>query len=324
MNSVTARAHTNIALIKYWGKKDPTLFLPYNSSLSLTLDAFFTDTTVQFAEQDSFYLNHKLQDDVSTKKVFQFVELFRSASGILDPIRIDSINHVPTAAGLASSASAYAALAMGLNDLYELNFDKKTLSTYARRGSGSATRSLFGGFVEWKKGHSNETSYAEQIDSADWDIAMLICLVNGSEKKVSSREGMQRTVDTSPFYPDWVTSSQMDLSEMKKAIHERDFNSLGEIAERSALKMHATMLSANPPFTYFEPKSIATIQRVQQLREQGIPCYITMDAGPNVKIICQSASIEAIQTHLNDLFTPHEMITAYPGPGANIISENHE
>lgn len=324
MNSVTARAHTNIALIKYWGKKDKKLFLPYNSSLSLTLDAFYTDTTVQFSDQDQFYLNHQLQDEAATKKVFHFVDLFREVSQNLTPICIQSVNHVPTAAGLASSASAYAALAMALNELLGLHFDRQTLSTYARRGSGSATRSLFGGFVEWQKGDSNTTSYAVPIDSAQWDIAMLICLVNGQEKRVSSREGMQRTVETSPFYPAWIASSEQDLAEMKQAIAQRHFTDLGEIAEHNALKMHATMLSANPPFTYFEPKSIATIQRVQQLREEGIPCYLTMDAGPNVKIICQSADIEAIQERLTDLFTPREMIIAHPGPEASIITKINE
>lgn len=322
MKSVTARAHTNIALIKYWGKKDKKLFLPYTSSLSLTLDAFYTDTTVSFANQDEFYLNEVKQDEQATAKVFQFVELFRKASGNTQPLSIHSINHVPTAAGLASSASAYAALAMALNRLLELNFGRTTLSTYARHGSGSATRSLFGGFVEWQKGHSNDTSYAIPIDEANWDVAMLICLVNGAEKKISSREGMELTVQTSPFYPAWVKASEKDLVAMKEAIAARDFKTMGEIAEHNALRMHATMLGAEPPFTYFEPKSIALIKRVQQWREEGHSCYVTMDAGPNVKILCPNNEIEFLKTALADLLTEDEMMVAHPGKEAEIIAES--
>lgn len=322
MNSVTARAHTNIALIKYWGKKDQQLFLPYTSSLSLTLDAFYTDTTVSFATQDEFYLNQVKQDQKATDKVFRFVELFREQSPIKTPIKIESTNHVPTAAGLASSASAYAALAVALNRLYQFDLDKTTLSTYARRGSGSATRSLFGGFVEWQKGDSNETSCAVPVDEANWDVQMLICIVSGSEKKISSREGMALTVQTSPFYPAFVEENQTDLAEIKTAIKEQNFQQMGQIAERNALRMHATMLGATPPFTYFEPKSIETIHRVQALREQGIPCYITMDAGPNVKILVQKPHLEEVKQQLSDLFNADEMIVAGPGKGAQIIAES--
>ncbi|KXT78008.1 Diphosphomevalonate decarboxylase [Streptococcus sp. DD13] len=181
-----ARAHTNIALIKYWGKRDKTLFLPMNSSLSLTLDAFYTDTKVTFDSdftEDSFFLNGLDQPIEEVEKITSFLDLFREDFQVGMKAKVESFNFVPTAAGLASSASAYAALSMAINQALGLDMDRSRLSTYARRGSGSSTRSLFGGFVEWDKGHSSETSMAYPVDDADWDIGMLVVVVNSQKKK---------------------------------------------------------------------------------------------------------------------------------------------
>lgn len=318
MTKAAVRAHTNIALIKYWGKADETLFLPMNSSLSLTLDGLYTDTFVEISDtftEDQFYLNDVLQSPEETAKISRFLDLFRNKSGITHFIQVKSVNHVPTAAGLASSASAFAALAGALNRATGLNMDLETLSTYTRRGSGSATRSLFGGFVEWQKGTSSEDSMAVPVDDASWDIGMVIIAVNKSAKKISSRVGMKQTVETSPFYPAWVASAEEDLLAIKKAIKERNFEKVGQITEHSAMKMHGSMLGAETPIIYFEPDSIKAIRAVRALREQGILCYVTMDAGPNVKVLCRLSEAGKIKEMLREYFSEEQLLISGPGQG---------
>lgn len=318
MTKAAVRAHTNIALIKYWGKADETLFLPMNSSLSLTLDGLYTDTFVEISDtftEDQFYLNDVLQSPEETAKISRFLDLFRNKSGITHFIQVKSVNHVPTAAGLASSASAFAALAGALNRATGLNMDLETLSTYARRGSGSATRSLFGGFVEWQKGTSSEDSMAVPVDDANWDIGMVIIAVNKSAKKISSRVGMKQTVETSPFYPAWVASAEEDLLAIKKAIKAQDFEKVGQITEHSAMKMHGSMLGAETPIIYFEPDSIKAIRAVRALREQGILCYVTMDAGPNVKVLCRLSEAGKIKEMLREYFSEEQLLISGPGQG---------
>lgn len=321
---IKARAHTNIALIKYWGKRDSQLFLPYTSSLSMTLDAFYTDTKVAFIDEtkDRFILNGQPQDEKATQKISHFIDLFRKEANCTRSVFVDSQNFVPTAAGLASSASAYAALSMVLNELFRLNLSREELSRFSRRGSGSSTRSLFGGFVEWDKGTDDLTSIAHPIlDETQCPCAMIICLINHKEKEISSREGMALTVNTSPFYKDFVTSSEVDLAQMKEAIQNKDVQKIGEIAEHNAFKMHATMLGAQPPFTYFEPKTIETIQLVKKLRQQGFCCYVTMDAGPNVKVIVPKEDIDTIYQQLRTLFKENELIKAFAGPKAYLLEK---
>ncbi|OLS03616.1 diphosphomevalonate decarboxylase [Tissierella creatinophila] len=316
-----ARAHANIALIKYWGKSDENLSLPMNSSLSLTLDAFYTETEVEFTNsinEDVFFLNG-VEDKNTLSKISKFLDLFRIARNMNERAIIKTINYVPTAAGLASSASGFAALAAATNKASGLDVNSRELSTFARRGSGSATRSIYGGIVEWQKGINDKTSFAVEIDDASWDIGMVVVIVNREEKKMSSREGMKSTILTSPFYKNWPEDSQKDLKEIKIAIKEKDFEKMGYITERNALKMHATMLGANPPIMYFEPKSILVMQIVHELRDKGIPCFFTMDAGPNVKILCRLSQGEMIKNRLMEDFKEYEIIVTGPGPGVEII-----
>lgn len=316
-----ARAHTNIALIKYWGKQNEELAIPMNSSLSLTLDKFYTETEVEFKSdisKDIFYLNGE-PDDETLIKVSKFLDLFRDAKGIKDRAIVTSINKVPTAAGLASSASAFAALGAAANIASGLNLNHKQLSTFVRKGSGSATRSIYGGLVQWYKGDSDETSFAQPVDDADWDIGMVVVIVNSKEKKISSREGMKQTVLTSPFYDMWPNEAEKDLKAIKIAIKNRDFKSVGKITENSAMKMHATMLSANPSIIYFQPNSILVMQIVQQLRKEGIEAFFTMDAGPNVKILCRLSQAEIIKKRLMENFREENIIITGPGPGVQII-----
>lgn len=319
-NKVSARAHTNIALIKYWGKQDPDLIIPYNNSLSLTLEHFYTDTTVTFDDtlsEDTFFLNDQRIND---KKVVHFLDIVRDKAQKNIFAKVESTNHVPTSAGLASSASAYAALALAASSAIGLQLTKRELSRLARRGSGSASRSIFGGLVEWEKGHDDEDSFAVPIEeNVTWDIQMIAIMINSHEKEIDSRSGMQHSVDTSPFYHDWVKTTEQDLIDMKDAISKKDLAKVGQIAENNAMKMHATTLSANPSFTYFNPDSIRAMDAVKSLRKSGITCYFTMDAGPNVKIICSKAETPYILNKLSPLFGADNLLVAKPGPGATII-----
>ncbi|KRN88658.1 diphosphomevalonate decarboxylase [Ligilactobacillus ceti] len=318
---ITARAHTNIALIKYWGKKNQELIIPMNNSLSLTLDHFYTDTTVQFDStltEDIFTLDGKTYHD---EKVSHFMDIVRDLANISTFAKIDSTNHVPTMAGLASSASAYAALALAASQAAGLNLDRKDLSRLARRGSGSASRSIYGGFVEWQAGTNDLDSYAVPFEEdVDWDLQMIAIVLDPNEKKISSRAGMQTVVATSPYYPAWVESTTADLTKIKTAIQARDFTTVGEIAESNAMKMHALNMSATPHFSYIEPDSIKVMDAVAELRAQGIPCYYTMDAGPNVKIICQKQDTQKISDYLTNLFAPEKVLVSAAGPGAKIIA----
>ncbi|EMF0279105.1 diphosphomevalonate decarboxylase [Enterococcus faecium] len=319
-----ARAYTNIALIKYWGKKNEELILPMNNSLSLTLDAFYTETEVIFSDSymvDEFYLDGTLQDEKATKKVSQFLDLFRKEAGLSLKASVISQNFVPTAAGLASSASGLAALAGACNTALKLGLDDLSLSRFARRGSGSACRSIFGGFVEWEKGHDDLSSYAKPVpsDAFEDDLAMVFVLINDQKKEVSSRNGMRRTVETSSFYQGWLDSVEGDLYQLKQAIKTKDFQLLGETMERNGLKMHGTTLAAQPPFTYWSPDSLKAMDAVRQLRKQGIPCYFTMDAGPNVKVLVENTYLSEVQETFTKLFSKEQVITAHAGPGIAII-----
>ncbi|MBO0429289.1 diphosphomevalonate decarboxylase [Vagococcus fluvialis] len=321
------RAHTNIALIKYWGKRNDELFLPMNSSLSLTLDAFYTDTEVILDSDftsDTFFLNDVKQDEKETEKITKFLNLFRNEVNLETKACVKSYNHVPTAAGLASSASAFSALAGAMNQASGLNLDPKTLSTYARRGSGSATRSIFGGFVEWYMGEDDlsETSHAIPVDDASWDIGMIVIAVNTGRKKLSSRVGMKQTIATSPFYSSWVETATSDLTKMKDAIKQKDFITLGEITESNGMKMHATMLGAFPPISYWEPDSVKAIQTVKEIRGMGIPCYVTMDAGPNVKVLCKASDMAKIEELLLKEFKREQIIPTTVGEGIKLLSDS--
>lgn len=320
-----AKAHTNIALIKYWGKRDEKLFLPMNSSISITLDQFYTVTTVEFNEayrNDSFFLNNKQASEDETRKMSQFLQLIRHKAGKQLYAKVDSMNHVPTAAGFASSASGYAALAAAATKALGLDMARKELSQIARQGSGSASRSLYGGFVEWQKGEKSDgsDSYAKQLMTEDaWDLSVLSVLVESKQKKVLSREGMKRTVDTSPFYSGWLHAVEKDLNTARNALEKKDFKMLGSVMESNALKMHATTLGADPPFLYWQSSTLEVMEKVQELRAAGIAAYFTIDAGPNVKVLCERKDEQTIYDTLVHLPSVKQVIPCHPGPGISYL-----
>ena len=296
----TAIAHPNIALIKYWGKRDIPLNLPSVPSLSLTLSKFYTETTVTWgAKRDRFVLNG-LERDAEAKKVFQFLD-------IIDPKRppcvVKSDNNFPTAAGLASSASAFAALALAGTAAAEKKYSIQELSVLARRGSGSACRSLWGGWVEWAKGNKSDGSDSHGSPLASpthWDVRLVVAVVSDQKKPISSRKAMQYTARTSPFFSAWCDTAQVDLDIAKKAVLERDMKTLGEQMEHSTFKMFSTMFSAKPAIRFWKPQTLKIQELVEELRRNGTPCWATMDAGPNVKILCSADDAEKIVASIQD------------------------
>ncbi|WP_338231745.1 diphosphomevalonate decarboxylase [Companilactobacillus muriivasis] len=318
----TARAYTNIALIKYWGKKNKQLKLPYTNSLSLTLDRFYTDTkaTIIDSDKDVVYLNNQLLDDTQNKRILNYLETVRNFYSFTEHFQIDSVNHVPTSAGFASSASGFAALAAAINETKQLDLNRQELSILARNGSGSASRSIYGGFVEWQAGHDNESSFAVPIDETpEIDLALLSVVINKHSKKISSTVGMENSVKSSPFYPNWVTLVSSEIKEIKQAIAQKDLQKIGEISEHNAMSMHALTLSADPSFTYFAPETIRIIQLIQELRRKGLFAYATIDAGPNVKIICTKESLPKVQTYIEQQLSDVTTVVANIGPGIQYI-----
>jgi len=318
----TARAFTNIALIKYWGKKNKQLKLPYTNSLSLTLDRFYTDTTATIINNDTdiVYLNEQLLDEQQNKRIRKYLDTVREYYSFSDHFQINSINHVPTSAGFASSASGFAALAAAINETKQLELNKRELSILARNGSGSASRSIYGGFVEWLAGTDNDSSYAVPIDETpDIDISLLSVVIDQHSKKISSTVGMESSVKSSPFYENWVTLVASEIKEIKQAIATKDLQKIGEISEHNAMSMHALTLSADPSFTYFAPETIQIIQLIQELRQQGIFAYATIDAGPNVKIICTKESIKKVQTYIEQQLSNVTTVVANIGSGIQYI-----
>ncbi|MBO1927174.1 diphosphomevalonate decarboxylase [Thiomicrorhabdus sp. 6S2-11] len=292
-------APVNIALSKYWGKRDKVLNLPINGSVSISLPGLGTETVLKPLQtgQDKIVLNgEQLGADVTfAKRLSLFLDYFRSDA--CPAFTVETVNSVPTAAGLASSASGYAALVLALDDLFGWQLPKTDLSLLARFGSGSASRSLFDGFALWHRGEQEDgmDSFAEALDSHWPEFCIGLVKVDTKEKAVGSTVGMQQTVETCDLYKSWPEQAERNLQTISQAIIEQNFGTLGKTAEHNALSMHATMIATWPPIVYWQPESVAAMQIVWQLREQGTEVYFTMDAGPNLKLIMQAKDQDKVR-----------------------------
>ena len=298
-------APSNIALCKYWGKRDAELNLPINPSLSVSLNHLGTRTRVEPIDGpvDDIWLNglQMRPDTIFAKRLSRYIDLFRQDQ--TQAFRVETRNNIPTAAGLASSASGFAALTLALNDSLQLDLEPAALSMLARLGSGSACRSIYTGFVEWHMGHREDgaDSHAHPID-AEWQgLAIGLIKVDESVKSVDSRSGMARTVDSCHLYQSWPLQANTDLVKLHQAIETRDFTLLGSTAEQNALSMHATMIASWPPLVYWQPDSLAAMQKIWVLRQQGLELYFTMDAGPNLKLLFLEQDRDAVLSHFPDL-----------------------
>ncbi|MEW4620682.1 diphosphomevalonate decarboxylase [Corynebacterium amycolatum] len=322
--TATAVAHPNIALIKYWGKRDEAVQLPATGSLSLTLGIAPTTTTVSLIDDpsvtaDSGTLNGQEMVGKDLSRVQKFLDLVRERAGSTSFAEVTSTNEIPTGAGLASSASGFGALALAAAKAYGLDYTPEQLSALARRGSGSACRSIFGGLVEWLPGDDDASSHAVALPDSGLDLSLVVAVLAPGRKKIDSRAAMRRTVETSPFFPAWVEQVPRDIEDMKAAIAAADFTAVGELAEANAMRMHATMLGALPPVRYWNPDSVAALNLVATLRDEGTECYATMDAGPNVKVLCRSGDAETIADRFRAEFEDIGVLVSGSGPGAYLV-----
>ena len=307
----TAIAHPNIALVKYWGKQNHILNYPASPSLSITLDSLITKTKVSASTETRLLLNGKRNEDL---KVAKFLDLFRETFK-LPPVCVETDNNFPTGAGLASSASGFAALVTALNENFQLGLSLSSLSEWARRGSASAARSIFGGFVTLQGPNWRADQLAKE---PHWDLGICIVVINEGPKKISSTTGMKTSEATSPFYLEWIKSADSDFEIAKKAIVERDFVKLSEVSEQNCLKMHSVMHTSQPAISYWAPGTVLAMELVREIRSAGTPAFFTMDAGPQVKVIYPKQYRKIIQKSLEELKNVR-LIWASLGPGAHLI-----
>jgi diphosphomevalonate decarboxylase len=319
----TAFAHPNIAFIKYWGNHDSSLRLPQNSSLSMNLGGLTTRTQVTFSPDlpsDTFSLNHHPVTGPGLTRVHDFLDLVRGMAGSELRAAVESSNNFPTGAGMASSAAAFAALALSATRAIGISLSERELSRLARRGSGSACRSIPGGFVEWQAGTSDTDSFAFSIAPPEhWDLVDCVAVVNAGHKPTGSTEG-HTLADTSPLQAARVADVPRRLALCREAILECDFAKLADVVELDSNLMHAVMQTSSPRVTYYLPATLAVMLAVQSARERGLPICYTIDAGPNVHVLTLSSNTSQVQALLKSIPGVAQVITA-PTAGPAMVEE---
>ena len=322
-----ARAPANVALVKYFGKRDVELNLPATGSLSLTLSPLETMTEVQTDPSllaDEIFMDGAIAVQSFSKRVSGFLDLVREIAGARIYVRVRTENNFPTASGLASSASGFAALAVACSEAYDLSSDEQHLSALARRGSGSAARSIPGGIVVWEKGKRRDglDSTARSIAGPeDWDLRLVAGVTDPGPKRIGSTEAMEHTRKTSPYYTAWIESTGSDLEEAIGAVNDRNLEKLGEITERSALAMHGAALAARPAISFWNGVTVEVLHLVRELRAKGLQAWFTCDAGPQPKILCSSSDELSVVDALSQLPGIKDIIRCKLTSGARLISE---
>ncbi len=325
MTEATARACANIALAKYWGKADVKRNVPAVPSISLTLDQLVTETRVQFdpsLESDLIKLDGRRATDAEAERVIVMLDRIRRESAIRTRARVVSHNHFPTAAGLASSASGFAALAAAASAAAGIRFNARRLSALARASSASAARSIYGGFVELPAGSRGDADLAaRQIAPPEhWPIRLVVALTEPGQKKVGSTEGMERSRKTSPYYQAWLEHAPKWSRKIKRAIKERDLDTLGGAMEQSTLAFHCSAITSDPPIFYWRPATLAALDTVRGLRERGVSAWTTMDAGPHVKTLCGIGDAARVRQALDRTPGVTRTWVAKPGPDIEVQS----
>jgi len=319
----TARANSNIAFIKYWGNADHDLRLPLNPTLSMNLDGLYTETTVTWDENltaDTLNLNGKPADKNALERVAGYLDQIRTRYGVSGHASVTSMNNFPTGAGIASSASAFSALALAATHAAGLKLEEAELSALARLGSGSAARSIPGGFVEWHVGNDHETSYAESIAPPDhWPLVDIIAIVSAEHKPTGSTQG-HRLADTSDLQAGRLANIQDRFERCRQAVLDRDFATFAEVVEKDSNLMHAVMMTSDPALFYWEPASLALMDTVRRSRADGLDVCYTLDAGPNVHCLCTVEHAEAVEKRIKAVDGVMDIRKAGVGDGARIIS----
>jgi len=321
---VTAFASANIAFIKYWGNRDASLRLPYNSSLSMNLSAATTTTTVQFDNHlpnDTVIIGGEEQHGPVRARVVAHLDRVRALAGSVARALVISQNSFPMGTGIASSASAFAALSLAATAAAGLNLSERELSALARLGSGSAARSVPGGFVEWIAGDSHETSYAYSIAPPEhWDLRDVVAIVSHIPKPVGSTDGHAAAL-TSPYFATRLALLPDRHARLKQAILERDLAVLGPLMEEEAISLHVIALTSHPPIYYWAPATLELMLAVRAWRGEGLPVYFTLDAGPNVHLICTAADAPIVEARVRAMAGVRDVLVNAPGGPATLISD---
>ena len=321
----SAMAPANIGLIKYWGKRNEKLRLPFNSSISMTLSGCVTITTVEFSskfKQDSFKILGSEARKKEAERVFKHLDRIRKKAGVKLKARVVSKNNFPKKAGIASSASGFAALTLAAVQALSLDLSEKELSILARQGSGSACRSIPAGFVEWKAGKKSEDSYAFSLHAEDyWDLRDLVVVVENLEKKIGSTTAMKLSLNN-PYFQVRLKQVPERIKQLKKALQEKDFPALGKIIEEDTVDLHAVIMTSKPAILYWNRATMDLIQKVYLWREQGLAVYFSIDAGSNVHLLCEKKDEARLKKEVRKVPGVKRIISNRPAKGARIIKES--
>ncbi len=324
----SCRAGSNIAFIKYWGVADAALLIPLNNSISMTLADAHTTTTVAWDSSgilptDTIVIDGTQLQGAPAQRIVAHLDRLRALAGVSHKARVLSKSNFPMASGIASSASGFAALTVAACAALGCPWDASQLSAIARQASGSASRSLFGGFVEWERGSSHTSSVAHQMRAENhWALRDVIAIVSARAKRVSSSSG-HRLAATSPFTTARTLCVADWLATVRHAIAERNLSLLGPILELDALAMHGVMMTSAPSLLYWQPGTVAVLHAARAWREQdGLPVFFTIDAGPNVHLICEAETAPTIEKRLRALPAVRQVITSRPGPGPQLLDEH--
>lgn len=299
----TTRAHSNIAFVKYWGKKDEALRLPSNGSVSMNLSNLYTTTTVQFSDtlpHDDITINNE-RDEKKIAKVASHLDRIRALANTKMKAKVVSENNFPTGVGLSSSATGFAALTAAATLALGAKLSEREMTVLARLGSGSACRSIPTGYVEWKTGDTTDESYAVSLyPPTHWDLVDIVALTSTKEKYVATTDG-QRSAQSSPFFEQRMKHIEKRIEDCKRYIKEKNFSAFGTLLEKDALEMHAIMLTSTPPLLYWLPETVLIMKKVLEWRRSGIEAYFTINTGQNVHIICRQADAAKVEKLLHEI-----------------------
>lgn len=321
---VTAIAPSNIAFIKYWGKKDEVLRLPENGSISMNVSNLLTTTTVEFSRtfKEDLVMRNGKKESIENNRTLKHIERIRKLAGITTKVKVITENNFPTSTGLSSSASGFAALTMAASAAAGLTLSEKELSILARQGSGSACRSIPDGFVEWLDGNTSETSYATSLYAPDyWDIVDVVAIVSMEKKDVATSEG-QKLATSSPFFALRQSQMKEKITTIKELMKKKDFPAFGELVEAEALELHAIMLTSTPSLIYWLPGTLRVMKAVKKWRNKGLQVYFTINTGQDVHLICQKKDAKKVSELVLQISDVKKTIINTPAKGA-YLTEKH-
>lgn len=320
----TSTAPANVGLIKYWGRNDEKLRLPANGSISMNLSNLTTTTTVEFEKslkEDVIKING-INNPHQNERVIKHLDRIRKLGGVNYKAKVESVNSFPTATGLSSSSSGFAALTIAGVSALGLHLTQQEQSVLARQASGSACRSIPDGFVEWNVSSISDSSYGVSLYPADyWDIADIVAVVSNNPKEISSSVG-QQYVESSPFFSYRLGHIDEKIKALKESLKEKNFKFFGEIIEAEALELHAIMLTSTPSLIYWSCGTLELMKRVKVWRKEGMSVYFTINTGQDIHLFCRKSEVDNLCKKLHDIFVVRKIIVNYPSIGTRLTKEH--